>query len=114
MDSKSIERKLVWVRLPPQAYFKMVRKIFHKIKKINPVKGVKEVKREFQEKTATLILGGFGLVAALAWNEAIKNLFETFLEKSNQLIGQFFYALIVTLITVLISIKLEKIAEKKE
>ncbi len=42
---------------------------------------VGEAKREFREKVITLILGGFGLVTALAWNEAIKTLFETFFPK---------------------------------
>jgi len=76
--------------------------------------GVEKVKREFKEKTITLILGGFGLVAALAWNEAIKSLFETFFTKSNELIGKFIYAIIVTAIVVIVSIRLKKISEKKE
>ena len=92
----------------------MVKRILHKIKKISPVRSVKEAKKEFQERTATLILGSFGFIAALAWNETIKNLFETLFEKSNQLIGQFIYALLVTLVLVLVSMKLKNIAEKKE
>lgn len=86
----------------------------NKIKNIKPLKEIGETKREFKEKTITLILGGFGLVAALAWNEAIKSLFETFFEKSNELIGKFLYAIIVTIIIVIVSMRLRKIAEKKE
>lgn len=86
----------------------------NKIKNIKPLKEIGETKREFKEKTITLILGGFGLVAALAWNEAIKSLFETFFEKSNELIGKFLYAIIVTIIIVIVSMRLKKIAEKKE
>ena len=82
-------------------------KSLEKIK--NQVNGVKE---EFKDKTITLILGGFGLVAALAWNEAIKSLFETFFEKSNALIGKFIYALIVTTIVALVSLKLKKPQKK--
>lgn len=82
---------------------------------LNGIKnGVEETKRKFKEKTITLILGGFGLVAALAWNEAIKGLFETLFKKSDALIGKFIYAIIVTIIIVIISIKLQKISEKKE
>ena len=74
---------------------------------------IKETKREFKEKTITLILGGFGLVAALAWNEAIKSLFETFFPKESALIGKFIYAIIVTIIVVLASSQLTKISQQK-
>jgi hypothetical protein len=84
---------------------------------MEPLKKVKneveEVKREFKERTLTLILGGFGLVAALAWNEAIKSLFETLLPKSSALIGKFIYAIIVTGIVVFVSYLLKKVSEKK-
>jgi hypothetical protein len=88
----------------------------HIEKKLQPIKRIKneveEVKKELKEKTITLILGGFGLVAALAWNEAIKSLFETFFPKKSELIliGKFIYALIVTIIVVLVSLQLRKIA----
>jgi ABC-type Mn2+/Zn2+ transport system permease subunit len=74
---------------------------------------VEEAKRSFQEKTTTLILGGFGLIAALAWNEAIKSLFDTYFRESEGLIGKFVYALIITVIVVIVSIRLEKISGKK-
>jgi hypothetical protein len=84
---------------------------------MEPLKKVKneveKVKREFKEKTLTLILGGFGVVAALAWNEAIKSLFETLLPKSSALIGKFIYAIIVTGIVVFVSYLLKKVSEEK-
>jgi len=85
----------------------------NKIKKVKPLKEIEEVKREFKEKIITLILGGFGLVAALAWNEAIKSLFETFFKKSDELIGKFLYAIIVTIIVVVVSMWLKKSLKKK-
>jgi hypothetical protein len=85
-----------------------------KIKKIKPLKEIEETKREFTEKTITLILGGFGLVAALAWNEAIQTLFNTLFPSNKGLIGKFIYALIVTCIVVIISLQFKKISEKKE
>lgn len=75
---------------------------------------IKNAEKEFREKTITLILGGFGLVAALAWNEAIKSLFETFFQQSDQLIGKFIYAFIVTAIVVVVSIRLRKPTEPTE
>jgi len=76
------------------------------------VKEIKKAQRVAQEKTITLILGGFALVAALAWNEAIKSLFEQMLKNSGTLIGKFAYALLVTLIVVIVSMQLQKISKK--
>jgi len=59
-------------------------------------------------------LGAFALVAALAWNDAIQTLFNTLFPKSNGLIGKFIYALIITVIVVVISLRLKKISEEKE
>jgi hypothetical protein len=82
---------------------------------LNPIKKeIKETKKELKEKTITLILAGFGVVAALAWNEAIKSFFDIYLPKSGGLVGKFIYAIIITLIVVVISRYLGKISEKKE
>jgi len=75
---------------------------------------VEEVKKELKEKTITLILGGFGLVAALAWNEAIKTLFETIFPKKSELVGKFIYAVIVTIVVVLVSLQFRKITKSSE
>ena len=75
---------------------------------------IKETQKEFKERTTTLILAGFGLVAALAWNDAIKALFDTFFPTGAGLIGKFIYALLVTIIVVIISLQLKKISEREE
>jgi len=81
---------------------------------LNKIKNeIKKINEEIKEKTLTFILGGFGLVAALAWNEAIKTLFETFFPKESALIGKFIYAIIVTIIVVLASSQLTKISQQK-
>ena len=72
-----------------------------------------EIKEEFKEKIATLILGGLTLVAALSWNEAIKSLIETiFPKKSSELIGKFIYAIIITIFIVIVSVYLKKLIKK--
>ena len=81
---------------------------------LNKIKNeIKKINEEIKEKTLTFILGGFGLVAALAWNEAIKTLFETFFPKESALIGKFIYAIIVTIIVVVVSSQLKKISQQK-
>jgi hypothetical protein len=77
-------------------------------------KEVKETKKAFKEKMVTFILAGFGLVASLAWNEAIKSLVDTLLpQKTSALIGKFVYAILITFIVVLLSRYLEKISTKE-
>jgi uncharacterized membrane protein len=66
-----------------------------------------------QEKSITLIMGGFGLVAALAWNEAIKSLFENLFKDKGSIISKFVYATIITVIVVIVSIQLQRLGRKK-
>lgn len=84
------------------------------LNKIKKIEHLREAEREFREKIATLILAGFGLVTALAWNDAIQTLFDAFFPKSNGLIGKFIYAFVVTAIVVTLSLQLKRISEKKE
>ena len=122
-DSKSYEVYLVWVQLPPAALINHVirKNMENENSQVEQIKKFKngfkdellETRRKFKERTITLILGGFGLVAALAWNEAIKSLFETFFPKTNALIGKFIYAIIITLVVVFLSLQLRK-ASKRE
>ena len=81
---------------------------------MDPLKDFKETQKAIKEKMLTLILAGFGLVTALAWNDAIQTLFNTLFPNSNGLIGKFIYALIVTCIVVIISLQLKKISDKKD
>ncbi|HHT18202.1 MAG TPA: hypothetical protein GXZ72_01360 [Methanobacterium sp.] len=59
-----------------------------------------EVKGQVMQTIATLLTTAFGLIAALAWNEAIKSLITTFVGKGSDLIGLFIYAIIITIIAV--------------
>ena len=66
-----------------------------------------------QEKMLTLILAGFGLVTALAWNDAIQTMFKIFFPKSEGVIGKFIYAVMVTILVVIISLQLKKLQDEK-
>lgn len=81
---------------------------------VKPFKIIKEAQRETKKTTITLILGGFGLVAALAWNDAIQTFFNTFFPKTSGLVGKFVYALTITFIIVILSSQLRKISETEK
>ncbi len=57
-----------------------------------------------KEKIIGYIVAAFGLVASLAWNEAIKSLINYFFPVVRQtLIAQFLYAACITLLAVIVS-----------
>ena len=62
----------------------------------------KQLQLEVLEKLATLVTAGFGIVAALAWNSAIQDLFKrlTLFGTPDSLIAKFVYAFAVTMIVV--------------
>jgi Flp pilus assembly pilin Flp len=61
--------------------------------------------------TFKLIISALTLVAALAWNEAIKSIFETFGQyiSGADIWGKLIYALLITFVTVIIIDRIEKI-----
>ncbi|PIQ79920.1 MAG: hypothetical protein COV79_02840 [Parcubacteria group bacterium CG11_big_fil_rev_8_21_14_0_20_41_14] len=73
------------------------------------------LKEGFRNKLLSYITAAFGLVAGLAWNDAIKSLIEYFfpLEK-NTILLKFIYAILITLVFVFVTLYLLKIFEKKE
>ena len=81
---------------------------------MNPLNEINKTKKELKEKMLTLMLAGFGLVAALAWNDAIQTLFRLLFPESEGVIGKFSYAVIVTALVVIISLQLKKASEEKE
>lgn len=82
--------------------------------KIPDAKEIKELKLEVLVKMSDLAVAGFGLVAALAWNEAIQGIFSKFLPKDSDggIIAQLFYAVLITSIVVLVTVKLGKATNK--
>ena len=60
----------------------------------------------------TLAAASLGLVAALAWNEAIKALFKHLLGEDDNLAALFTYALLATLIAVVVLLILGRAAAR--
>jgi hypothetical protein len=85
-------------------------KIRQKIKKEREAVG-----REVRNKIVTYITAGFGLVAGLAWNDAIKSLIEyLFPAGGNTMLAKFVYALVFTIILAVITIYLSRLLLKEE
>lgn len=81
----------------------------------------KETKKEraFHTELITQLLAlatsGFGLAAALAWNQAIQEFVKEFITPSipgSGLLSLFIYALLVTLLAVIITFQLSRLASR--
>ena len=73
----------------------------------------KKIRLEILEKMAALATAGFGLVAALAWNEAIQDLFKKIeIFSRNSFLAKLVYAAVVTAIVVIITYYLGKSVDK--
>ena len=80
-----------------------------------PVVGgvVKKTSRFSREVVATMISlasAAFGVVAALAWNEAITTLFDRYFIKGARISALFIYAVVITLIGVVVIVLLGRLA----
>lgn len=73
---------------------------------------VKETRQEFYMQTVTLLNGAFAFIAALAWNEAVKALIDSYFPSGSGLYSRFTYAIILTLLVVLISSRLNMLSKK--
>ena len=72
--------------------------------------------RELIKQMITLSTSGFGLVAALAWNEAIqafvKEYIDRYISVGSGIISRFIYAIIITALAVIITYQLTKIVKE--
>nr|WP_306531615.1 DUF5654 family protein [Methanobrevibacter smithii] len=64
------------------------------------------------ETMLTLITIAFAFVAGLAWNEAIQKLIEEFYTAGGAVTGLLIYAVIVTIVAVVVTVLLARIAGK--
>ena len=71
-----------------------------------------EQTRAIIQSMITLAGAALGLVAALAWNDAIKQTMKTFLGEDDSLAGLYTYAILATLLAVFILIVLAKAAAR--
>ena len=67
---------------------------------------------EVLDKMVQLVTAAFGLVAALAWNEAIQALFTLIFGEAGNIAAKFFYAVVVTVVVVFVTVRLGRLAER--
>lgn len=70
------------------------------------------MKIEVIEKLAALVTAAFGLVAALAWNGAIQAIFKKVFGTSEGIGPMLTYAIVVTIIAVLVTIWIGRFSER--
>jgi hypothetical protein len=73
---------------------------------------------ELAKQMLTLATAAFGLVAALAWNQFIQEFVSTYIKKwfpvGGKLVSMGLYAIIVTILAVLVTYELSKLVKKLE
>jgi len=75
----------------------------------------KKLKKELLKTMVQLATAGFGLVAALAWNEAIQSTIRELVPfGGSNIVSKLLYALVVTIIAVLVTYSLGKMAGLSE
>ncbi|MFZ2226293.1 MAG: DUF5654 family protein [Candidatus Moraniibacteriota bacterium] len=73
------------------------------------------VRNEVRNRTIGYVLAAFGLVAGLAWNDAIKAGIEYFFpQDQNGLKAKLVYALIITVVVAVVSFYLARLEKKEE
>jgi hypothetical protein len=74
-----------------------------------------KVRSEVRNRTVKYIVAALGLVAGLAWNDAIKALIEYFFpQDQNSLKAKLVYAVFITLIVAVLSFYLSQLEKKEE
>lgn len=86
-------------------------------KKVQPTKK-KRIDLEVVTQMITLSTSGFGVVAALAWNSLIQEFVNSYIKKwfpkDSGLITLSLYAILVTVLAVLVTMQLSKIKDRLE
>ena len=73
-----------------------------------------EVKSTYMGTMIALATVAFGLIAAGAWNKFISDLIAIFLKPGSGVLAELLYAVIVTIIAIVVVQNLAKIAERSE
>lgn len=72
------------------------------------------IQREIKEKMVGYIVAALGLIAGLAWNDAVKSLIDQLYPRSGGIFVKFVYAFLITIIIVIATVSLVRLIEKEE
>lgn len=79
-------------------------------------KTITPLSKKIASQTLTLLVSSLGLVSALAWNEAIKEYVDVFVKpyfaRGSGVLSLFVYAIVITVITVITTVQLNKLARR--
>jgi len=85
---------------------------------IDAPQSIKEMPLVIIKNMVALATSGFGVVVALAWNEAIKTTVQTYISpilgENSGVISLFIYAIVVTLLAVVVTMQLAQIQKTLE
>ncbi len=75
-----------------------------------------QLRAAVRKQTVTFMTAGFSLVAGLAWNDAIQSMIQWFwpVGQGGTILAKFVYAVIITCVIVVVTVQLQKLAEKGE
>ena len=75
----------------------------------------KKFKQELIKQVITLSTAGFGLVAALAWNDAIQAFVTGYIDKyisvGSGIVSRFIYAILITALAVIVTYQLSRLSK---
>lgn len=74
------------------------------------VRWVKGLTGEIAAQLLALATSALGLVAALAWNDAVQSVFREYFPSAGGIVAKFVYAILLTIIIVSVTINLTKLA----
>jgi hypothetical protein len=87
-------------------------------RKIEVPENPKDLPLAVVKQMLSLATSGFALVAALAWNELVKETISSYLKpylpEGSKVISLFIYAVIVTALAVVVTLQLTKLQQKLE
>ncbi len=73
------------------------------------------LRKELRQRMAAYITAAFGLVAGLAWNDAVRSLIELlFPIKKDSVLAKFIYAILMTIILVTITTYILSVVRRSE
>lgn len=85
----------------------------HQSRRLSIGRELNEFRRVFKDNFVTLIVSAFGVVAALSWNEAIKEAILRFFPTKGPLVAKLYSALAITIISIIVTYLLSKLKTEK-